>query len=115
SRSGLIFIEAKFGSPNKAKEKDIKRYEEGGLYNRFFYPRLSTIRYSQLVRHFIFAAYIAGQLGVSQFMLVNLVRRKSQSMPNNTSKYFGRDYLREPAQFRQATWEEVYENFMRPE
>jgi len=113
NQSGLVFIEAKFGSLNKGKEKDIKSYEKGGFFKRHFTTRdLASVRYAQLVRHFLFAAWIAEQLGLSQFMLVNLVRRSSQQEAGNTSPNFGRDYLKEPERFRQGTWEEIYDAFL---
>ena len=107
--SGLVFIEAKFGSPNKRMEPDISRYQVGGFYKRYSTTDLASVPYSQLVRHFLFAAYVADQLGLPQFMLVNLVRRSSQQEPGNTSRNFGQDFLKEPNQFRQATWDEIYD------
>ena len=95
------------------KEKDIKSYEKSGFYERHFTTEdLASVRYAQLVRHFLFAGYIAKQLGLSQFMLVNLVRRSSQQEAGNTSQNFGRDYLKEPERFRQGTWEEIYDAFL---
>ena len=113
SRSDMVFVEAKFGSPNKRKEPDIDRYQVGGFYKQYFTADLTSVSYHQLVRHFLFAAYIADQLGIRRFMLVNLVRRNSQQEPGNVSRRFGQDFLKEPNQFRQATWEEIYDTFLR--
>ncbi|MBI3021316.1 MAG: hypothetical protein HYY59_04890 [Candidatus Omnitrophica bacterium] len=112
--SGVVFVEAKFGSPNKRKEPDIASYEKDGFYKHHLTAaRLALVPYSQLVRHFLFAAYVADQLGLPQFMLVNLVRRNSQQEARNTSQNFGQDHLKNPARFRQATWEEIYDAFLR--
>ena len=113
SRSGMVFVEAKFGSPNKRKEPDIYRYQVGGFYKQYFTADLASVSYHQLVRHFLFAAHIADQLGIRQFMLVNLVRRSSQQEPGNTSRHFGQGFLKKPNQFRQATWEDIYDAFLR--
>jgi len=111
--SGVVFVEAKFGSPNKRKEPDISRYQVGEFYKRCFTADLASVPYHQLVRHFLFAAHVAEQLGIRQFMLVNLVRRSSQQELGNTSRNFGQDFLKEPNQFRQATWEDIYDAFLR--
>lgn len=114
SGAGVVFVEAKFGSPNKGGEPDIASYEKDGFYKRHFTAaRLALVPYAQLVRHFLFAAYVADQLSLPQFMLANLVRRSSQQQAGNTSQHFGRDYLKDPARFRQATWEEIYDAFLR--
>lgn len=113
--SGLVFVEAKFGSPNKRREPDIARYQVGGFSRQYFPANLGSVPYHQLVRHFLFAAHAAEQLGIRHFMLVNLVRRSSQQEPGNTSRNFGQDFLEAPTQFRQATWEEIYEAFLRPD
>lgn len=112
--SGAVFVEAKFGSPNKGIEGDIKSYEKEGFYKRYFKTAsLASVPYSQLVRHFLFVAYVAEQLGIRQFMLINLVRRRSQRAVGNSSRDFGRNHLKDPRQFLQTTWEDIYDTFLR--